>query len=257
MQRFLLSAAGVLAVVIAFTVFTSSQTGSPLNETLQEVLGGAAATAAPDESANPEDASTLTPGADPSLAAGTPAAEARAALENIPVTPATRVKKYERELFGTAWADVDGNGCDTRNDILARDLDVTSMEGSCIILTGTLHDPYTGKTIDFVRGKTTSAAVQIDHIVSASAAWKGGAHAWTDEQRLAFANDPANLLATDGPTNGSKNDLGPAAWMPSAAGNAGYDCTYAISYTSILVSYQLSAPAADIAALRDTLLLCA
>ena len=29
---------------------------------------------------------------------------------------------YSRDQFGAAWADVDHNGCDTRNDILARDL---------------------------------------------------------------------------------------------------------------------------------------
>jgi hypothetical protein len=93
--------------------------------------------------------------------------------------------------------------------------------------------------------------------VSLSGAWKSGAYAWPEDQRVAFANDPANLRAVDGPTNNGKSDKGPARWMPSTVGNAGFDCQYATDYTNVLVKYDLTAPAEDLGTLRSTLSLCA
>jgi hypothetical protein len=123
---------------------------------------------------------------------------------------------YERSLYGTAWKDVDHNGCDTRNDILTRDLtDVTVDSDGCRVESGTLADPYTGKTIHFTRGQGTSLAVQIDHMVPLSRAWGLGASGWSQEEREAFANDPANLLAADGPANNNKSDQGMDEWTPA------------------------------------------
>ncbi|WP_092968385.1 HNH endonuclease family protein [Agromyces sp. CF514] len=156
---------------------------------------------------------------------------------------------YDRDLFGAAWADVDGNGCDTRNDVLIRDLvDIAFRADSngCIVRTGTLHDPYTGAVISFVRGPDTSEAVQIDHVVPLSYAWQHGASTWTDVQRTAFANDPANLSAVDGPANQSKSDSGPAEWMPP---QGGYACTYVDRFAGVLLAYGLTVSPADYAAM--------
>ena len=76
------------------------------------------------------------------------------------------VPPYDREAFGQRWADTDHNGCDTRNDILARDLARPTFKAGthdCVVLTGTLAEPYTGATIEFQRGDKTSSLVQIDH----------------------------------------------------------------------------------------------
>ena len=73
---------------------------------------------------------------------------------------------------------MDRNGCDTRNDILARDLEGETFKPGtrdCVVLTGTLDDPYTATTIAFERGNATSSAVQIDHVVALSDAWQKGA----------------------------------------------------------------------------------
>lgn len=122
---------------------------------------------------------------------------------------------YSRAQFGAAWADVDHNGCDTRNDILRRDLtSVVYRSGTCVILSGVLHDPYGGSVINFRRGAATSPAVQIDHVVALSDAWQKGAFAWTIAKRTAFANDPLELLAVDGPINGQKSDSDAASWLP-------------------------------------------
>ncbi|GMA87462.1 hypothetical protein GCM10025868_27120 [Angustibacter aerolatus] len=124
---------------------------------------------------------------------------------------------YSRAAFGPAWADVDGNGCDTRDDVLRRDLDGERYRPGtqgCVVVSGTLHDPYTGSTIRFVRGEQTSQAVQIDHVVALSDAWQTGAQQWTPSLRQRFANDPRNLLAVDGPTNQAKGDGDAATWLP-------------------------------------------
>ncbi|MBN3585236.1 HNH endonuclease, partial [Algoriphagus aestuarii] len=123
---------------------------------------------------------------------------------------------YRREEFGHGWIDTDSNGCSTRNDILARDLDnVQLASDGCKVLSGTLHDPYTGKTIEFTADDPR--AVQIDHIVPLSLAWRMGASEWDRETRIEFANDPGNLLASDGPANQQKGDAGPGEWQPHEA----------------------------------------
>ena len=157
--------------------------------------------------------------------------------------------------FGPAWADVDRNGCDTRNDVLDRDLsDKTVADNGCQVLAGVLDDPYTGSRISFKRGKDTSSAVQIDHVVPLHYAYVNGAWQWDAQKRLAFANDMDNLLAVDGPANQAKGDKGPASWMP---GNTAYHCEYAQRFVSVSSEYGLGIPEQDKAALRDALASCA
>jgi Protein of unknown function (DUF1524) len=110
------------------------------------------------------------------------------------------------------------------------------------VLSGVLHDGYTGTTIQFRRGQTTSDDVQIHHIVPLSYAWRAGAWAWTDEQREAFANDAAELRAVDGPTNNSKGDRGPSRWLPP---NGAVHCEYAAAWSSLASTYALSLEQAD------------
>jgi hypothetical protein len=82
-------------------------------------------------------------------------------LDRIPVKGRAPKTGYSREEFGPVWYDTDHNGCDTRNDILARDLTGKTFKPGtnyCLVTTGTLADKYTGTTIDFVRGQETSTA---------------------------------------------------------------------------------------------------
>lgn len=159
-------------------------------------------------------------------------------LETLPVKGRAPKTGYERSLFGPTWADVDQNGCDTRNDILNRDLtDITYVNSvPCTVKTGVLADPYTGTVINFVRGTTTSSAVQIDHVVALSDAWQKGAQQLTTEQRTAFANDPLNLQATDGSTNQQKGDGDAATWLPPAKA---FRCEYVARQVSVKARYSL------------------
>ena len=189
------------------------------------------------------------------------AALAWSQLRALPVKGRAPKTGYSRAQFGQAWSDDvnvdDGhNGCDTRNDILRRDLiDIVLKPGTrgCVVLSGTLHDPYTDKTISFTRGAETSSAVQIDHVVALSDAWQKGAQQLTPQQRIDFANDPRNLQATDGPTNQKKRDGDAATWLPP---NRTYRCTYASRQIAVKTAYHLWVTPAERDALARILGTC-
>ena len=143
---------------------------------------------------------------------------------------------YTRAQFGTAWKDVDGNSCDTRNDILKRDLTEIVYKDRCTILSGILPDPFSGENIDFVRGVGTSNAVQIDHVVALSNAWQTGAFKLSIKERTAFANDPMNLLAVKGRLNSQKNDGDAATWLPPLKN---YRCDYVARQIAVKIKYKL------------------
>lgn len=159
---------------------------------------------------------------------------------------------YSRSLFGTAWTDDNSaagghNGCDTRNDILRRDLvhiryRASSSRSHCVVASGVLHDPYTGRTIEFVRGVGTSQRVQIDHRVPLGLAWQSGARGWSEAKRVAFANDPRNLVAVYGPVNEAKGDADVASWLPP---NKAYRCAYVAEIVLVKHSYGLWALPAE------------
>ena len=189
-----------------------------------------------------------------------PGVDVLAGIAMVPVR--IRSYDYRRDAFGDSWTDDNSapgghNGCDTRNDILERDLvDKTYVSiKRCpnAVATGTLHDPYTNATVALIRGEKTGAAVQIEHIVPLAYAWDMGARNWTDELRVRFANDPANLLAVEGQVNQDKGDQEPAMWMPP---NAAFHCQYAIQFIAVLRGYALPVDAPSGVALRDAAATC-
>jgi hypothetical protein len=194
---------------------------------------------------------------DPSPAGdGKPASEALADLEKLPVKGRAPMTGFDRDEFGPAWADVDHNGCDTRNDILKRDLEgETFKKGTqdCIVLTGTLRDPYSGRTIEFERGQKTSMAVQIDHVVALADAWQKGARQLSKEERRQLANDPLNLLAVDGPLNGQKSAGDAATWLPP---RRAYRCPYVTRQIQVKVKYELWVTSAEKDAMGRVLKSC-
>jgi Protein of unknown function (DUF1524) len=187
---------------------------------------------------------------------GGDAANALTQLESLPVKGRAPKTGYTRDEFGPAWADVDRNGCDTRNDILARDMtDETFKPGTnnCVVMTGTLADKYTGTTITFTRGQDTSSDVQIDHIVALNDAWQKGAQQLSDDQRKELANDPLNLMAADGPTNSAKGDKDAATWLPP---NKGFRCEYVARQTAVKAKYSLWVTQTEHEAIARTLKGC-
>ena len=172
-----------------------------------------------------------------------PADDVRAKLDALPIKGRAPKTGYDRSLFGESWTDVvtvpgGRNGCDTRNDILRRDLvDVVIKPDSngCSVLRGILNDPYTGITVEFVRGPN-SAEVQIDHVVALSDAWQKGAQQLDEARRRDFANDPVNLQATIGWVNQQKGDGDAATWLPP---NVFYRCVFVTRIVDVKTSYGL------------------
>jgi hypothetical protein len=181
---------------------------------------------------------------------------ALATLQTLPVKGRAPRTGYDRERFGQAWADVDRNGCDTRNDVLRRDLTSYVLKAGthgCLVLRGTLHDPYTGRTISFLRGPSTSMDVQVDHVVALSDAWQKGAQSWDAGRRERFANDSLNLLAVDGPTNARKGDGDAATWLPPSTS---YRCDYVARQVAVKHEYGLSMTPAEQASAARVLSRC-
>lgn len=158
---------------------------------------------------------------------------------------------YERTQFGDGWAEV--NGCDTRNRILNRDLVNVVVNEKCQVVSGILHDPYTGNEISFRRGETSSQSVQIDHVVALSNAWQTGAQALSQDQRIQLANDPLELLAVDGSANQEKSDGDAATWLPP---NKTFRCQYVARQIAVKAKYQLWVTVAEKDAMTRVLSVC-
>ena len=181
---------------------------------------------------------------------------ATAVLETLPVKGRAPKTGYTRDQFGQAWADVDRNGCDTRNDILKRDLtDVVYKPGTrnCVVASGTLVDRYSGEVINFLRGNVSSMEVQIDHVVALLNAWQTGAFKLTADQRKALANDPLNLFAVKGRLNSQKGDGDAATWLPPLKS---FRCAYVAQQIAVKAKYSLWVVAPEKAAMVAILAKC-
>lgn len=255
----------VLALVLTAVLFVLALVGggsgsSPSSEgSSGGVLASPSASPSPDASPTPTtpapaaSASTSTGevvGASPS--GGELATDVLGTLQVKGRAPRTG---YDRTgKFGKAWQDGSGAACNTRERILARELvDVVHKAGSCKVASGVLHDPYTGTTIDFVRGQGTSSRVQIDHVVALSDAWQKGAQQWDQAKRVAFANDPGDLLAVDGPTNEKKGDGDAATWLPP---DKSFRCAYVARQIGVKARYGLWVTQAEKDAMERVLTVC-
>jgi hypothetical protein len=182
------------------------------------------------------------------IVSGGTKSEARKVIDRLRTAGRGPKTGYQRDMFGHAWMDTaDGvplarNGCDTRNDLLARDgLNLHYRAGShCVVISMTLDDPYTGRAIAWRKQKATE--VQIDHVVPLSYAWQMGAARWDVSKRQQIANDPLNLLPVDGPANSGKGDSGPASWLPP---NKQIRCAYSVRFSQVALKYALPVTAAD------------
>ncbi len=160
--------------------------------------------------------------------------EALAILLKLEVKGRAPKTDYSRSQFGDGWDTI--MGCDTRNQILRRDLTSTVINSECQVVSGVLIDPYTSKTIKFQRGSVSSQAIQIDHVVALSDAWQKGAQQLSFDDRVRLANDPLELLAVDGLANQEKSDADAASWLPS---NRAFRCQYVSRQIAIKQKYRL------------------
>ncbi|MGO4599480.1 GmrSD restriction endonuclease domain-containing protein [Terrabacter sp. 2RAF25] len=238
------------AAPVAPTTLSEATTTATVTQPL------ASATSSPEPSTPPTSVSPTSATASPTSQPPVPRGTALAALATLTVKGRAAGTGYAREQFGPAWADVDRNGCDTRNDILRRDLDRFYLKAEthgCLVLKGTLRDPYTGNTLTFVRGAATSSQVQIDHVVALSDAWQKGAQQASAETREKLANDPLNLLAVNGPTNEAKGNGDAATWLPP---NKSFRCAYVARQVAVKAKYNLWVTPAEKSAITNILDRC-
>ena len=151
---------------------------------------------------------------------------------------------YVRSKF-KLWVDADGDGCNSRAEVLmAESKKTTTHSSTCTIRTGKWVSVYDGLT------ETTASKVDIDHMVPLAEAWRSGAYKWTAERRKAYANDLGyafSLIAVTAKSNRSKSDSDPAGWLPSVLS---YRCTYAASWVAIKYRWGLTVDTAERAALN-------
>lgn len=229
-------------IVTATAALTITLVGcAPLGETTQDAPATQSAVSSP---AAPEGESAATVSDEQS---------ALAVLDGLTVKGRAPKTGYDRESFG--WRDdVDRNGCDTRNDILRRDLhDITVKPGTedCVILTGVLDDAFSGQTLAF--DQRQSGVVDVDHLVALSDAHQTGAASWDDDTRRAFANDPLNLLSVDAGLNRQKGDADAATWLPP---NKGFRCDYVARQIAVKAKYDLWVKPAEKQAMVGVLQTC-
>lgn len=164
-------------------------------------------------------------------------------LAKLRVSPASSMAGYDRDAFDH-WSDLDGNGCDTREDTLKRDGERVTTGAGCRVTSGRWTDPYGGENV------SEAGELDIDHMVPLANAWRSGAASWSDERRELFANDAVNVLAVDNSLNRQKGDKGPEAWMPPTED---YRATYAAAWIKVKLKYDLTITPAERDALADHL----
>lgn len=158
---------------------------------------------------------------------------------------------YDRRSQFGGWADLDHDGCNTRQEILRRDLALVELRRNCVVLKGILADPYTGQQVHY--SIRHASEIPIEHVVSVADAYRSGAKSWTQKQRITFANDPSNLLATTDTANQAKGDSTADEWLPP---NAAFRCTYVTTQITIKTKYHLTVTSAEKAALAQAITEC-
>jgi hypothetical protein len=188
----------------------------------------------------------------PITPAAVAAQNAATVLDSLEVKGRAPKSGYSRGQF-PHWSDLDRNGCDSRNEILKRDLtQITYKEGTreCKVIAGVLLDPFSNKQIIFSSGKST---VDIDHVVTLSNAWQSGAAYFDRTKRSQIANDPLNLIATDAKLNRQKGDGDAATWLPPYKA---YRCEYVARQVAVKYRYSLWVTPPEKAAIAQILSSC-
>ena len=153
-------------------------------------------------------------------------------LAELRVAPEQR-SGYDRDLFAH-WSDLDGDGCDTRREVLIRDSRVQSTldpNRICWVVSGLWYSHYDGEWVD------GPSSLDIDHLVPLAEAWDSGANSWDPGRREEFANDEGALLAVTARSNRAKGASDPAGWMPS---NRDFTCPYAAAWIAVKARWSLA-----------------
>ena len=245
---------GLIAIIWLASIFSSGTQNEPQ----------------PSESATPESSITRsqspTPEAtDSESQAVTESAEAKptksasAKPTSKPITDATTLQQlishlvvageqgdgYDRDLF-RHWIDADGDGCNTRREVLIAEAKVKpTVTGDCDLVGGEWYSVYDQVTT------TDPSSFDIDHFIPLKEAWDSGAYAWSSDRRKDFANDLGfgkSLIAVTASSNRSKSDRDPSDWMPA---NTKYHCSYITSWVEVKIRWGLTVDKVELGTLTE------
>ncbi|MDN5895449.1 MAG: HNH endonuclease family protein [Nocardioides sp.] len=164
------------------------------------------------------------------------------AISDLPVATESR-SGYERDKF-KHWIDEDGDGCDTRDEVLLEEADEPpTKSGSCSLSGGRWFSFY-----DRVSWTDTSD-IDIDHMVPLAETWDSGASTWSAATREAYANDLGDYRTLVGVTdnvNQQKSDQDIAEWLPEYA-----QCQYLRQFVAVKHRWGLHVDSAEKTAMQD------
>ena len=234
----------LLVLLICFGIAVSLIHNLPGNGASPNPSASAGASASPAVSATASSTPTSSVSTNAHQLTGT----ALALLGTLIIAP-EHSQGYARDLF-KIWIDADGNGCDTRNEVLiAEAITPPKIGAHCALSGGTWLSVYDGLHIN------KASALDIDHLVPLDEAWRSGAYSWTSAHREAYANDlddSRTLIAVSAASNRSKGDKDPANWLPQAS----YQCTYASDWVAVKVRWGFTVDSAEQARLTQLLTAC-
>ncbi len=166
------------------------------------------------------------------------------------VVAAEQGQGYDRDLF-RHWIDADGDGCNTRKEVLIAEAKVKpSISGDCSLSGGQWYSVYDQVTT------TDPSDFDVDHFVPLKEAWDSGAYAWSSDKRKEFANDlgfGGSLIAVTASSNRSKSDRDPADWLPV---NSGYHCRYITNWVKVKIRWGLTVDSAELATIESMAAAC-
>ncbi|CAI9415798.1 HNH endonuclease family protein [Nocardioides sp. T2.26MG-1] len=164
------------------------------------------------------------------------------AIADLPTATESRTG-YSRDLF-RHWVDADGDGCDTRDEVLIAEAEeAPSVGAGCALTGGRWYSYYDGVS------QTSASALDIDHLVPLAEAWDSGAGSWSNATREAYANDLGDrrtLVGVTASVNRSKGDQDVAEWLP-----AQQRCRYLREWVAVKHRWRLSVDSAEKSAMRS------
>ena len=153
----------------------------------------------------------------------------------------TDYRQREKFFNEDDWSyeeDFDGDCQSTRQEILVLtsrvDVRYTNPR-NCVVRTGEWLDEYTGELFK------VAVKLEVDHIIPRMYAHTHGGDRWTLEKKLAFANDPLNIMLIDRREIRRKRDRGPSRYRPRDE----FQCEYINLWNQISEKYNLQLSTSD------------
>src|SRR3990172_7895159 len=228
----------------------STQTPSGTAAATAAPSPSAVATSAPVRTVPPSPVPTTNPTVAPSPSATPPTGLTLADLLALLATAPEQRVGYDRSLF-IHWIDADGDGCDTRREVLIEESKTTvTVSAGCSIAGGSWVSLYDGLVF------TDPSGLDIDHVVALAEAWDSGAHSWSADRRQRFANDLGvswSLIAVSASSNRTKSADDPADWLPPVSS---YRCTYLADWIAAKVRWSLTVDSREQGALTSLIASC-